>query len=99
LYIISALVGGFYHLETYEFVSWDDDYSQPDGKIIIHVPKHQPDENWGVSFWIADYSFLLVSTTHNYDVRCSRWLYGGYIFSWVRLRNRRNQWHIQRVLG
>ena len=25
MYIISALVGGFYHLETYEFVSWDDD--------------------------------------------------------------------------
>ena len=42
------LVGSFNPSETYEFVSWDDDYSQPDGKIIIHVPKHQPDENWGV---------------------------------------------------
>jgi hypothetical protein len=94
---IYMLVGGFNPSEKYEsqlgllFPRY--------GKNQIHVPKHQPDENWGVSFWIADYSFLLVSTTHNYDVRCSRWLYGGYIFSWVRLRNRRNQWHIQRVLG
>ena len=35
------LVGGFNHLEKYEFVSWDD-YSQYMGKLSSHVPNHQP---------------------------------------------------------
>ena len=32
-----------YPSEKYEFVSWDDDYSQLNGKSYkIHVPNHQP---------------------------------------------------------
>jgi hypothetical protein len=37
----TMLVGGFKHLETYEFVSWDD-YSQYMESHKIHVPNHQP---------------------------------------------------------
>jgi hypothetical protein len=30
--------------EKYDIVSWDDYYSQYDGKNRIHVPNHQPDK-------------------------------------------------------
>ena len=40
---LSYVVGGFNHLEKYEFVSWDDDSSQLNGKIK-NVPNHQPGE-------------------------------------------------------
>ena len=36
------LVGGFNHLEKYEFVSWDDDIPKYMESHSIHVPNHQP---------------------------------------------------------
>ena len=42
--LILNLVGGFNHLETYEFVSWVswDDYSQYMESHNPNVPNHQP---------------------------------------------------------
>ena len=37
------LVGGFSPSEKYEFVNWDDDIPQYDGKNKSHIPNHQPD--------------------------------------------------------
>jgi len=45
LYIISALVGGFYHLEKYEFVSWDDDIPNIwNNKKCLKLPTRKGDQ-------------------------------------------------------
>ena len=44
-----ALVAAFNPSEKYEFVSWDDDYSQYMGKK--NVPNHQPVQNENALSW------------------------------------------------
>ena len=46
---IKKLVGGFNPSEKYEFVSWDD-YSQYMGSHKIHVPNHQPENQYPLEF-------------------------------------------------
>jgi hypothetical protein len=47
-----------YPSEKYEFVSWDDDYSQWENKI--HVPNLQPDDDWRIWRYPHDFGNLMI---------------------------------------
>jgi hypothetical protein len=60
-FTMDNLVGGFNHLEKYEFVSWDY-CSQLNGKIK-HVPNHQP------AIWVYIHVFPFLGIAPNSSIR------------------------------